>query len=120
VPGCLRILGAGGPTICLQIMHSGNLWPICGCTALSLFPGDGFNDAQTTGGQIMVRLMLVLMVATGVCACAPVRSGMANQPGDTSDGFAVCEVACGKRATEFDAPVPVQFDFDALARSAPF
>ena len=64
--------------------------------------------------------MLVLMVATGVCACAPVRSGTANSTGDTSDGFADCRVACGKRLTEFDAPVSVQFDLDALARSAPF
>lgn len=68
----------------------------------------------------MMRLMLVLMIATGVCACAPVRSGMANLPGDTSDAFAVCQVACGKRLTESDAPAFVQYDLDAIMRSAPF
>jgi hypothetical protein len=68
----------------------------------------------------MMRLMLILMVATGVCACTSARSGMANLPGDTSDAFAVCQVACGKRLTESDAPAFVQHDFDAVARSAPF
>jgi hypothetical protein len=67
-----------------------------------------------------MRLMLILMVATGVCACTSVRSGMVNLPGDTSDAFAVCQVACGKRLTESDALALGHHDFDAVVRSAPF
>jgi hypothetical protein len=68
----------------------------------------------------MMRLMLILMVATGVCACKPMQSGMANRSGDTRNGVGYCPVPCGNSLTESGALALVQYDLDAVVRSAPF
>ena len=68
----------------------------------------------------MMRLMLILMVATGVCACTPVRAGMAKLPGDTSNLVGYCLFECGKGLTESSTLALVQYDLDEVVRSAPF
>lgn len=68
----------------------------------------------------MIRLMLVLMVATGVCGCTSVRTGIADISGNTSDAFAFCQVTCEKSLSESDALTFVRYDLDAVVRDAPF
>ena len=68
----------------------------------------------------MMRLMLILMVATGACACTSVRPGMANLSGDTSNLFGYCLIECGKGLAGSSTVALVQYDLDEVVRSAPF